>query len=176
MKKYLVFIVLVILTACSQEKSESPIKTATPGGVLNQIPSFAAIEMEKPPALIPPDDPRFPIEPDPAGKAIYEANCAECHGINGEGQFPDDPYKPNEAGLIGAPPHNSDGHTWHHPDHQLFEVVHRGRSFEGFQPMPAFGDKLTEEEIFVVLAYIKTFWGEQELEVQYGVTEAARQH
>ena len=37
--------------------------------------------------------------------------------------------------------------------------------------MPAFGEQLTEDEMASILAYIKTFWGEEEREFQELVTK-----
>ncbi len=37
--------------------------------------------------------------------------------------------------------------------------------------MPGFGEQLTEEEMAAILTYIKTFWGERELEFQEQVTK-----
>jgi mono/diheme cytochrome c family protein len=100
------------------------------------------------------------------GKQVYDQHCASCHGAKGEGQYPSAPYKPDKAGLIGAPPHDSTGHTWHHPDGVLLEIIRDGLIVEGFQPMPAFGDKLTAEEMQAVLAYIKMWWKPDQLERQ----------
>jgi hypothetical protein len=110
------------------------------------------------------DDERYPL-PVPSGmefeqaQALYEMHCAECHGIEGEGQQPD----PNAPGM--APPHNESGHTWHHPDQQNFATVWLGTA-----NMPAFHDTLTAEEILFVLGYIKHWWGDSYLETQEGRT------
>jgi S-disulfanyl-L-cysteine oxidoreductase SoxD len=100
------------------------------------------------------------------GKRIYDQHCASCHGAKGEGQYPNAPYKPDKAGLIGAPPHDSTGHTWHHPDGVLLEIIRDGLIVEGFQPMPAFGDKLTDAGMQAVLTYIKTWWKPEQVERQ----------
>lgn len=99
------------------------------------------------------------------GKYLYEANCARCHGLNGEGQLPD-PLGPNMA-----PPHNDDGHTWHHPDQANFETVWYGRNIAG--EMPAFYDKLSLEDIMLILGYIKTWWNEENLNTQLDQTRSA---
>jgi mono/diheme cytochrome c family protein len=88
------------------------------------------------------------------GKRVYEQQCTTCHGLNGQGQFPDAPYKPDKSGRIGAPPHDSTGHTWHHPDAALLGIIKNGLVIEGFLPMPGFGDKLTDNEIQAVLVYL----------------------
>jgi mono/diheme cytochrome c family protein len=63
-----------------------------------------------------------------------------------------------------APPHDASGHTWHHPDEVLFSIIKEG--IEKHAPpryesdMPAFGGTLTDDEIWVVLAYIASSWPE----------------
>lgn len=102
------------------------------------------------------------------GRRIYEVNCAACHGMSGEGepdwQIPRDDY------TRPAPPHDASGHTWHHADGQLYEIVLRGgKLYESptFKSrMIAYEDILTPEEIKAVLEYIKTFWGPEEIATQ----------
>lgn len=101
------------------------------------------------------------------GKRVYDANCAACHGINGEGQ-PN--WKVPVNGVFPAPPHDGSGHTWHHPDQVLLEVIANGGGMPN-SAMPAYADILTEEERAAVLEYIKTFWGKQEIEFQTQVTQ-----
>ncbi|MBM3946073.1 MAG: cytochrome c [SAR202 cluster bacterium] len=94
------------------------------------------------------------------GGAVYQANCAACHGTNGQGQ----PgwRRQNSDGTYPAPPHDASGHTWHHGDGLLFRIVKEGgKVYEtpGFKSsMPPFGDRLSDEEIRAVIAYIKTLW------------------
>lgn len=92
------------------------------------------------------------------GKRIYEQQCAACHGTQGQGQFPEAPYKRDEQGLLAAPPHNANGHTWHHADGLLVSIIKDGLLVSGFRPMPAFANQLSAEDIRAVLAYIKTWW------------------
>ena len=95
-----------------------------------------------------------------AGMETFVANCAECHGAAGQGH-PDWEIR-NADGTLNAPPLNGDGHTWHHADGLLYRIVRDGGAIPS-QPdfksgMPAFGDKLTRQEIIDVLLYIKTLW------------------
>ncbi len=101
------------------------------------------------------------------GKRVYDANCAACHGVKGEGQ-PN--WKVPVNGVYPAPPHDGSGHTWHHPDQVLLEVIANGGGMPN-SAMPAYGEILTEAERVAVLEYIKTFWGKQEIEFQTQVTQ-----
>ncbi len=103
-----------------------------------------------------PDDPRSVA----LGGEIYRRECAACHGANLEGQ-------PNwrrrlANGRLPAPPHDETGHTWHHPDAQLFALTKYGPAAlagNGYESdMPAYEDMLDDSEIVAVLSYIKSRW------------------
>ena len=71
-------------------------------------------------------------------------------------------------GTLPPPPLNGDGHTWHHGDGTLYTYVSRGGEFyespdiPSFKSgMPAFGETLSHDEIFTVLEYLKSLWGEK---------------
>jgi mono/diheme cytochrome c family protein len=102
------------------------------------------------------------------GQQVYAANCAACHGPAGEGQL--NWRQPDANGVFPAPPHDSSGHTWHHPDQQLLQIIAQGGSMPG-STMLAYKGQLTEAEMIAVLAYIKTFWGPQESQFQAEVTK-----
>lgn len=110
------------------------------------------------------------------GQQVYIQNCASCHGENGEGQFPDAPMQPDSTGRIGAPPHNGEGHTWHHDDELLYQIVREGGmgNAQMFYPMPAFGEQLSEEEIEAVIFYIRTFWTEEQRQSQQAISNATQ--
>lgn len=108
------------------------------------------------------------------GKTVYEQNCASCHGAKLEGQ-------PNwrerlANGRLPAPPHDVSGHTWHHPDPVLVDIVRAGlvpgkTAPEGYQSdMPAYAGILTDGDIVAVLAYIKSNWPAEALEAQRNIT------
>jgi len=118
------------------------------------------------------DDPRANPD-DPArvahGAMVYAQNCVVCHGVKLEGQPDWRKRLPN--GRLPAPPHDDSGHTWHHPDDVLFGITKRGlvppyapRDYAS--DMPAFGAKLSDEQIWAVLAYIKTHWTNEVLTVR----------
>lgn len=96
------------------------------------------------------------------GKSVYGEHCASCHGANLEGQANWRERLP--TGRLPAPPHDRTGHTWHHPDAQLFDLTKRGPAavvggnYES--DMPGFANVLSDAEIVAVLSYIKSTWPE----------------
>jgi mono/diheme cytochrome c family protein len=94
------------------------------------------------------------------GELLYRGNCAECHGQNLEGQ-PN--WRSRDAeGYLPAPPHDANGHTWHHDDKLLFAMTKDGiASFAGSNyktRMPAYAEVLSDDEIIAVLSFIKSRW------------------
>jgi mono/diheme cytochrome c family protein len=82
-----------------------------------------------------------------AGMSIYMDRCQNCHGEdgNGKGQRADK--------LSVAPADFTDAHAMSaQTDGELFWKIS-----EGHKPMPAFDKKLTEEERWQLVDYIRTF-------------------
>lgn len=112
------------------------------------------------------------------GEGVYRENCAACHGGNLEGQ-PNWKIRKSD-GRLPAPPHDKTGHTWHHTDEQLFRITKLGLrpplAPEGYESdMPSFGDVLTDEEIWAVLAYVKSRWPSEILARQPSPDKGANQ-
>lgn len=110
------------------------------------------------------------------GRIVYRQYCAMCHGVNLEGQ-PNWKEELPEGGRP-APPHDVNGHTWHHADALLFAIVKEGEGavdLPGYiYRMPAFGDTLSDEEIWAVLAYIKSTWPSDIQATQEAISQQAR--
>ena len=110
------------------------------------------------------------------GQQTYAVRCATCHGANLEGQpnWKDGPLN----GPRPAPPHDATGHTWHHADTLLFDIIKRGgqasSSPEYQNAMPAFGGILSDDEIWAVLAYLKRSWPPDIQAAQEQVNQQAR--
>ena len=116
------------------------------------------------------------MQPDSAsaelGAPLYQEFCASCHGENLEGQG--NWQSPNADGTLPAPPHDDTGHSWHHGDALLFEYTRLGGAeamkqsgLTGFKSgMPGFTEDLTDEEIWNILAYIKSTWSDRIQELQ----------
>lgn len=86
------------------------------------------------------------------GHAIFEAHCAVCHGSTGRGDGPGATLIRQKmmdftdaAAMRGV------------KDGFLFEIIQKGSSqFGRSNAMPAWGMKLTDEEIRAVVAYIRS--------------------
>ena len=117
-------------------------------------------------------DPPPPLQADPRdpakvalGAKVYVQHCAACHGARLEGQ-------PNwrqrlANGRMPAPPHDEQGHTWHHTDQVLFDITKNGLAkyapADYQSDMPAFGSKLSDDDIWAVLSFIASHWKNREL-------------
>ena len=110
------------------------------------------------------------------GGEVYAVHCAGCHGAKLEGQ--PNWRKRADDGRLPAPPHDDSGHTWHHPDAQLFELTKRGPAglVPGYESdMPAFRETLSDQEIDAVLSFIKSTWPERERNYQARITQQSQQ-
>ena len=108
---------------------------------------------------------------------LQPASADIAAGANLEGQA--DWRSPGDDGKLHAPPHDKDGHTWHHGDALLFNytklggkaaLAEQGMDFDS--GMPGFSDSLTDVEIWNILGYIKSTWPERMREMQASRTES----
>ena len=99
---------------------------------------------------------------------MYGQHCALCHGANLEGE-PDWRQRKTD-GTLPAPPHDETGHTWHHSDELLFRLTRDGLGAiagdDYRSAMPAYAGILSDQEIWAVLAYIKSRWPVEIQEMQ----------
>ena len=111
------------------------------------------------------------------GQFIYKRFCSFCHGANLQGQSYWNLRKPD--GKLPAPPHDETGHTWHHPDAVLFGMIKQGM-VPPYAPvnyksdMPAWGETLNDDDIWSVLAYIKSRWPNEIRKIQEKIDQDSR--
>ncbi|MDH3771078.1 MAG: cytochrome c [Nitrospirota bacterium] len=80
------------------------------------------------------------------GKILYEKHCALCHGTNGNGDGPDTQY------LKVSPANFHSLESRSKTDWDLMTIITFGAAFS---PMHGWADRLTEEERWDVLRYIR---------------------
>ena len=95
------------------------------------------------------------------GKSLYVTHCASCHGDNLQGQ-PNWSTKKDKDGYNLSPPLNGTGHTWHHSQEQLFNIIRYGFKIynENYDGKMQGNDKLNDDDIWSILAYMKSVWPE----------------
>lgn len=79
------------------------------------------------------------------GKQLYEANCQQCHGIDGRGDGP-------LADSLPLRPADFRQHIPIHPDEFFFKVMTNGLG----SVMPAFGNTLSEDDRWNLLNYLQS--------------------
>jgi mono/diheme cytochrome c family protein len=106
------------------------------------------------------------------GKIIYESYCVSCHQVNLVGA---ENWKGlDEDGHRKAPPLNGTGHTWHHDDATLHNIIKYGlakivKNYDG--KMIGFGDKINNKQVDSVLSYIKSHWEDEIYERQISISK-----
>ena len=104
-------------------------------------------------ALMIPDLSMAQTKGDPkAGKAKYDVNCAGCHGKTGKGDGP------AAAAINPKPQDHTDGKIMNAlSDQYLFDIIKKGGAAVKKAPiMPANEKKLSDQEIWDVVAYIRS--------------------
>jgi len=110
-----------------------------------------------------------------SGEVLYAKHCQSCHGkyLEGEPNW----REPKADGTLPAPPHDASGHTWHHDNQMLFDYTKLGgeKMFSSMgltnikSGMPGFEESLTDENIWDVLAFIRSTWPDQIIQIQDGL-------
>jgi len=80
------------------------------------------------------------------GKVLYERHCSHCHGTNGVGDGPDTQF------LMVQPANFHSLESRSKTDWDLMTIITFGAAFS---PMHGWADRLTEEERWDVLRYIR---------------------
>jgi len=145
LQRFVVGLSLPVLVACSS--GESTPRTS---------PSSSTVSRDRVPAE--PVERWYAFQHVSQGAKVFQENCAVCHGKQAEGA--PDWRKVGPDGKYPAPPLNGTGHGWHHLLRVLFQVVKKG-SPGGQGGMPAWGEKLSDDEIIAAIAWFQSKWPDQ---------------
>ena len=175
------FLLASMVSALFAGCGESKPPAATPASpAVAPAPSAAAPDSPSvdstPPAAKPAPSAAAPVEPknlaarklDPEkikrGEAVYRANCASCHGPNGEAT----PgwRNPGADGRYPPPPLDGSAHAWHHSTETLERMIRVGSPAD-IGGMPAWDGKLTNQQIDDVIVWIKSLWPDEVYDIWY---------
>jgi len=108
------------------------------------------------------------------GQVLYSRECARCHAEDLSGELGwvkknvDLPAAEIERVTRSlddvAPAHDASGDTWRRSDDVLFKIVKDGPARalgKGQSRMPAFKKRLLDEEIWAVIAFMKSHWPDE---------------
>lgn len=147
-------VLALILTACSASSEPDAIASSQ---------TFPGLDK----SYDSPPPPELDTDKIASGATLYAQYCASCHMPDRSGA--PNWKTPNEAGIFPPPPHDVTGHTWHHSDDLLLEIVTKG--LDGVPSgMPRFEGVLSDDEILSILEYFKSEWGDEERAFQWQVT------
>jgi len=134
-KKILLFSVVGLLVACSDEPATSADPQNKTAVVRNM--DFAKISR---------------------GGKLFQQNCAICHGRQAEGA--PNWQQMDDSGKFPPPPLNGSAHAWHHPKIVLVNTIKNGTAKSGGN-MPAWKDKLSEEQINDIIIWFQSKWSDE---------------
>ncbi len=151
MKKILfVFLISFVLASCSKEEATTSTQSA------NTVASAKPAETRV--AAAPASQADFDFTKIASGGKLFKQNCAICHGASAEGN--PDWRKRKPDGQLNPPPLNGTGHAWHHSKKVLMTIIATGTVSQG-GGMPAWGKKLSQQEIDAVVTWVQSKWSEK---------------
>ena len=165
--------VVVLIAGCGESKppAAAPIPAVAPAAA-PETPSAGSIShaAEPAPPIAAPAEPKNlaarKLDPEKIkrGEAVYRANCANCHGPNGEAT----PgwRNPGADGRYPPPPLDGSAHAWHHSTETLERMIRVGSPAD-IGGMPSWDGKLTNQQIDDVIVWIKSLWPDEVYDIWY---------
>lgn len=86
----------------------------------------------------------------PEIKEIYDKNCAKCHGVDGKGNT-------RMGRQTGAKDYTDPKVQAEMKDETAMKVLKEGLVENGKKKMDPYKDKLTDDELKALIAYLRTF-------------------
>ena len=153
------------IVGCGESKppAATPVPAVTPAPPA-AAPAASPVVESTPPAAAPAAQPKNlagrNLDPEKIkrGEAVYQTNCASCHGPNGAAT----PgwRNPGADGRYPPPPLDGSAHAWHHSTETLERMIRVGSPAD-IGGMPAWDGKLTNQQIDDVIVWIKSLWPDE---------------
>jgi len=87
------------------------------------------------------------------GVKLYQENCAQCHGPEAQGH----PDWTNPK-VVAAPPLDGHGNVWKRGTPELVAIIRNGASRQGQPVMPAWKDRLSDQDIDDIIGWFQALW------------------
>ena len=87
------------------------------------------------------------------GARLYQEHCAQCHGPEAQGH----PDWQNPQ-VVAAPPLDGSGNEWKRKRSELIAIVKKGMTRNNEPVMPAWGERLSDQEIEDIVAWFQALW------------------
>lgn len=87
------------------------------------------------------------------GAKLYQENCAQCHGPEAQGH----PDWANPQ-VVAAPPLDGNGNVWKRRKQELVGIIENGASRHGVPVMPAWKDRLSDQDIDAIIDWFQALW------------------
>lgn len=144
MRKIIIIVVLVMLgAACSRDDD-----VASTGATLQGEPG-----------VTPPSDElarKFSLEAMSRGAAVFQANCAQCHGPQAQGHPGWEEGVNSEFAM--APPLDGTSSLWQRNKQDIINTIKQGIKRGNTPVMPGWKGRLSEQEIEDTIAWFQALW------------------
>jgi len=87
------------------------------------------------------------------GVRLYQEQCAQCHGPEGQGH----PDWQNPQ-VVAAPPLNGSGNEWKRRKQDMIAIIRNGVTRHGEPVMPAWKGRLSDQDIEDIIAWYQALW------------------
>ena len=92
----------------------------------------------------------LPVNKAKQAKTFFKQHCAKCHGADGRGET-------NDGEILGAPNFTDSAWQDKYNDGRLINSINHGRG-----DMPSFEKKLSQDQIKLLLSYVRAFRDDDE--------------
>ena len=152
MKQSWIIVLIGALLVAACEKKPQKMDAATPQ------PQEKAAASARPLANAAPPPPRQSFTSDriARGAALYRAYCLQCHGPEAQGH--PDWQTPSSGTFTAAPPLDGTGNAWRRKKRDMVAIIKLGVSRKRIPAMPAFKDRLSDEDIEDVITWFQVLW------------------